>query len=144
MTDPDRQEAVAIDRLQQHDRLLADHVEADAVDLHLLQKGLPGGGLTGKSVRGRGGEASHNRVVQPAAYLRQDGTEDSTTPRDSRELTAAGAASVQQASALRRLLERDQFRATKTRQPQLAPAQLQGGHLDAELLEVETALGSQG
>ena len=32
MPDPDRQEAVAVGRLQEHDRLLADHVERDAVD----------------------------------------------------------------------------------------------------------------
>ena len=30
------QELVALARLQQHDRLLADHVEAHAVDDHLL------------------------------------------------------------------------------------------------------------
>src|SRR4051794_27655784 len=40
MADPDRQETVAVDGLQQHDRLFADHVEAHAVDLHLLQSGL--------------------------------------------------------------------------------------------------------
>jgi hypothetical protein len=36
MTDPDRQELVPVARLQEHDRLLADHVEAHAVDDHLL------------------------------------------------------------------------------------------------------------
>src|SRR3954471_3706708 len=36
MPDPDRQELVAVDGLEQHDRLLADHVEAYAVDDHLL------------------------------------------------------------------------------------------------------------
>jgi hypothetical protein len=40
MADPDRQEAVPVDSLQQDDRLLADHVEADPVDLHLLQNSL--------------------------------------------------------------------------------------------------------
>ena len=35
--DPDRQELVRVDSLEQHDRLLADHVEAHAVDDHLLQ-----------------------------------------------------------------------------------------------------------
>ena len=38
VADPDRQEAVAVDRLQQDDRLLAHHVEADAIDLHLLHR----------------------------------------------------------------------------------------------------------
>ena len=42
VADPDREEPVAVDRLQQHDRLLADHVEADPVDLHTLQVGDPG------------------------------------------------------------------------------------------------------
>ena len=42
MPDPDRQELVAVDGLQQHDRLLADHVEADAVDDHLLHERLLG------------------------------------------------------------------------------------------------------
>ena len=42
MPDPDRQEFVAVNGLQQDDRLLADHVEADAIDLHLLQVGDPG------------------------------------------------------------------------------------------------------
>ncbi len=37
VADPDRQEAVAVGRLQKHDRLLADHVEGDSVDLHPLQ-----------------------------------------------------------------------------------------------------------
>src|SRR3954471_474667 len=36
MPDPDRQELVAVDGLEQHDRLLADHVEAHAVDDHFL------------------------------------------------------------------------------------------------------------
>jgi hypothetical protein len=36
VADPDRQEAISIRGLQKHDRLLADHVEADAVDLHAL------------------------------------------------------------------------------------------------------------
>ena len=36
VTDPDRQELVGVGGLQQHDRLLADHVEADAVDDHFL------------------------------------------------------------------------------------------------------------
>ncbi len=44
MPDPDRQELVAIDGLQEHDRLLANHVEADAVNHHLLHKGPPRGG----------------------------------------------------------------------------------------------------
>src|ERR1700722_1044350 len=38
MADPDRQELVALDGLQEHDRLLANHVEADAVDDHLLHE----------------------------------------------------------------------------------------------------------
>ena len=37
MPDPDREELVRVDGLEQHDRLLADHVEAHAVDDHLLQ-----------------------------------------------------------------------------------------------------------
>jgi hypothetical protein len=41
MTDPDRQELVALDGLEQHDRLLADHVEAHAVDHHFLQSVAP-------------------------------------------------------------------------------------------------------
>ena len=41
MADPDRQELVRVDSLEQHDRLLADHVEAHAVDDHLLQRGAP-------------------------------------------------------------------------------------------------------
>src|SRR4051812_11125448 len=36
MSDPDRQELVRVDGLEQHDRLLADHVKADAVNHHLL------------------------------------------------------------------------------------------------------------
>src|SRR6185437_13437701 len=36
MPDPDRQELVAVSRLEKHDRLLADQIEADAVDEHLL------------------------------------------------------------------------------------------------------------
>ena len=36
MADPDREELVALGRLQEHDRLLADHVEAHSVDDHLL------------------------------------------------------------------------------------------------------------
>jgi hypothetical protein len=36
VADPDRQELVAVSRLQQHDRLLADHVKADAIDDHFL------------------------------------------------------------------------------------------------------------
>ena len=36
MTDPDGQELVRVDGLEQHDRLLADHVERDAIDDHLL------------------------------------------------------------------------------------------------------------
>ena len=36
VADPDGQELVVFDGLQQHDRLLADHVEAHAVDDHLL------------------------------------------------------------------------------------------------------------
>src|SRR5262249_18808205 len=38
VTDPDRQELVAIHGLQQHDRLLADHVEAHSVDGHPLHR----------------------------------------------------------------------------------------------------------
>ena len=44
VADPDRQELVAVGGLEQHDRLLADHVEADAVDDHLLHWALPGRG----------------------------------------------------------------------------------------------------
>ena len=33
MAEPDRQELVALDGLQKHDRLLTDHVEADAVEM---------------------------------------------------------------------------------------------------------------
>ena len=44
MADPDRQELVAVGGLQQHDRLLADHVEADAVDDHLLHRESSEGG----------------------------------------------------------------------------------------------------
>jgi hypothetical protein len=36
MPDPDRQELVVLDGLQQNDRLLPDHVEANPVDDHLL------------------------------------------------------------------------------------------------------------
>jgi len=36
VADPDRQELVAVNGLEQDDRLLADHVEAHAVDDHLL------------------------------------------------------------------------------------------------------------
>jgi hypothetical protein len=36
MPDPDREELVPVGGLQQNDRLLADQVEADAVDEHLL------------------------------------------------------------------------------------------------------------
>src|SRR4051794_41584858 len=38
MPDPDRQELVAVDGLEQHDRLFADHVEAHAVDDHFLHE----------------------------------------------------------------------------------------------------------
>ena len=41
VADPDRQELVAVDGLQEHDRLLADHVEADPVDDHLLHLNAP-------------------------------------------------------------------------------------------------------
>jgi hypothetical protein len=41
MPNPDRQETVSVHGLKQHDRLLADHVEAHAIDLHLLQRKLP-------------------------------------------------------------------------------------------------------
>ena len=41
VADPDRQELVAVDGLEQHDRLLADHVEAHAVDDHFLHRRLP-------------------------------------------------------------------------------------------------------
>src|SRR3954454_8588207 len=41
MPDPDRQELVAVDGLEQHDRLFADHVEAHAVDDHFLHGPLP-------------------------------------------------------------------------------------------------------
>src|SRR5919202_1822416 len=36
VADPDREEPVSVGRLQEHDRLLADHVEAHAVDDHLV------------------------------------------------------------------------------------------------------------
>ncbi len=36
VTDPDRQELVAVDRLEQHDGLLADDVEAHTVDDHFV------------------------------------------------------------------------------------------------------------
>src|SRR5215216_904674 len=36
MADPDRQELVSVLGLEQHDRLLSDHVERDPVDDHLL------------------------------------------------------------------------------------------------------------
>jgi hypothetical protein len=36
LADPDRQVAVAVLRLQQDDRLLANKVETDPVDVHLL------------------------------------------------------------------------------------------------------------
>jgi hypothetical protein len=36
VADPDREELVAVAGLQEHDRLLADHVEADAVNDHFL------------------------------------------------------------------------------------------------------------
>ncbi len=38
VADPNREELVAVAGLQKHDRLLADHVEADAVDDHLLHR----------------------------------------------------------------------------------------------------------
>jgi hypothetical protein len=41
VTDPDRQELVPLACLQEHDRLLADHVEAHAVDHHLLHLSGP-------------------------------------------------------------------------------------------------------
>src|SRR5438105_9045227 len=43
MTDPDGEELVAVDSLQEHDRLLANHVEADAIDDHLLHAYPPRG-----------------------------------------------------------------------------------------------------
>src|SRR5439155_20461800 len=56
MADPDRQELVPVAGLQQHDRLLADHVEAHAVDAHILH--LPGALL---AARGLSGQSSHGR-----------------------------------------------------------------------------------
>jgi hypothetical protein len=38
VADPDREELVPVGRLQEHDRLLADDVEADAVDVHLVHR----------------------------------------------------------------------------------------------------------
>jgi len=38
MADPDREEAIALDRLQENDRLPADEVEAHPVDVHLLHR----------------------------------------------------------------------------------------------------------
>src|SRR5712691_13130303 len=40
MADPNGQEAVALDRLEEHDRLLAHEVEADPVDVHLLHQAV--------------------------------------------------------------------------------------------------------
>jgi hypothetical protein len=37
MPDPDRQELVSLGRLEEDDRLLANQVEADPVDVHLVQ-----------------------------------------------------------------------------------------------------------
>jgi hypothetical protein len=42
VADPDREKAVAVHGLQQHDRLLTNHVEADSIDLHLLHQVIPG------------------------------------------------------------------------------------------------------
>ena len=39
MADPDRQELVSLGGLQEHDWLLADEIEAHAVDLHFLHLG---------------------------------------------------------------------------------------------------------
>jgi hypothetical protein len=41
MPDPDRQESVPVSGLQQDDRLLADQIEADSVDEHLLHPRRP-------------------------------------------------------------------------------------------------------
>src|SRR5687768_4079999 len=43
MADPDREELVSVDGLQEHDRLFADHVETDPVDDHLLHLKAPCG-----------------------------------------------------------------------------------------------------
>jgi hypothetical protein len=40
MSDPDREELVPVCGLQKHDRLLADQVEADPIDEHLVQRDL--------------------------------------------------------------------------------------------------------
>src|SRR5205814_2328117 len=47
MADPDRQELVALSRLQENDRLLADQIEAHAVDLHLLHRATFSDGSSG-------------------------------------------------------------------------------------------------
>ena len=58
MADPDRQELVAVNRLQQHDRLLADHVEAHAIDDHLLHDIPPTGETQSIGARRAPGPAS--------------------------------------------------------------------------------------
>ena len=76
MADPDRQELVAIDGLQEHDRLLANHVEADAVDDHLLHENPP-----------RGGRPEYRYRISAAHAAAE------------RALSAAGSASAQAAAA---------------------------------------------
>src|SRR5581483_6007744 len=51
MADPDRQELVRLGRLQEHDRLLADEIERDAVDDHLRHPGVEYPPTDGKTHR---------------------------------------------------------------------------------------------
>src|SRR3954454_25278934 len=78
MADPDRQELVAVNGLEQDDRLLADHVEAHAVDHHLLHgeglstRGLPESSAGGGPLRGpAGGYRSACSVAQRASCERR-------------------------------------------------------------------------
>ena len=71
MADPDRQELVRVDGLEQHDRLLADHVEAHAVDDHLLHRGSSAAGVSAKYRLTRGRPRPlHGPAFAPAGERR--------------------------------------------------------------------------
>jgi hypothetical protein len=59
VANPDGQELIARDRLEQDDRLLSDHVEAHSVDAHLLH---------GASLGSDGPEPDTRLMIMPVAY----------------------------------------------------------------------------
>src|SRR5579884_15450 len=67
MADPDRQELVAVRGLQEDDRLLADQIETDAVDEHLLH---PSGDLVSNIAQPGRPETAVSRPRQAALGTR--------------------------------------------------------------------------